>query len=285
MSALHTLYPPMRGLANLPWFFGLQQVALIGTPNSAVNVTASSTIHTKGAWAQLIASTSAEIGLLSLQVSGLAQTNVETSCLIDLATGASGSEVVFAENIAVGGARVLGDSSSNIVAIPLPVRIPSGTRIAARCQALIASDVVGIASAGFGFPGMHMLPTTLDTYGTSTATSRGTTLTGASGSWTEIAASTTQRYRAIVIVPSIPTSSVAGNRASVRLTAGFGTAGAEVEVGSILCAFDTLERLHMLPAAIPLPLFADVPAGSRLAVKHDLASSPGDCAVTLIGVP
>ncbi len=275
----------MIGPANLPWFRGLQQVALIGTPNSVTNVRANATIHTKGAWTQLIASTSAEIGLLSLQVNGLAQTNVETSCLIDLATGASGSEVVFVQNIAVGGARALGDSSSNAVAVPLPVRIPSGTRIAARCQALIASDVVGISAAGLAFTGLHMLPTTLDTYGTSTATSRGTTLTGESGSWTEIALSTTQRYRAIVIVPSIPTSTVAGNRASVRLTAGFGTAGAEVEVGSIFCVFDTLERLHMLPAAIPLPLFADVPAGSRLAVKHDLASSPGDVAVCLIGVP
>jgi hypothetical protein len=275
------------GLGNLPWS------TLLGTADpiaadvslavvSGVSVTASSTIHTKGAWSQLTASTPAGAGMLVLSVSGLSVSGSETSCLIDIATGASGSESPMVENIAVGGAPTSGASQSVSTLIMLPVQIASGVRLSARCQALIASDVVNIRYAIYSM-GVHaLLPTTLDAIGTSTANSRGTAMSGASGSWVEITPSTSRDYRFLSIVPSVLGDVTTTN---VTYTLGVGASNSEIEIGRNTWSAASgwaCRNYGMIP---PLPCARLVPAGSRLAIKHDIGANPGRYAACLVGAP
>jgi hypothetical protein len=190
---------------------------------------------------------------------------------------------VRAGGIAIGGATIGGNAQQQL-AFWLPIRVAPGTRIAARIQSLIASDTCACQIGLMNLGAPHMVPADLDVIGTSTATSRGTTMTGESGAYTEIIASTARRYSAIVAVPSVPTATVSASRA-VTLTVGVGASGSEVAIGTIAAFASTLERIFLMGSAPIIPIAADVPAGSRLAVAHNYANNPGDVAVTLIGVP
>ena len=282
--SIQALYPPMRGLANTPWFYGLSGLIPSSSSSTArVTLTASATTHTKGAWTQLVASSADETGLLVVSYADTSTAATEVSVLLDLATGAGGSESAFASNIAIGGA----DSNRSQTAgngIYLPIYIPSGRRIAARIQSNIASRTATVAVGLYRTTAMQMLPASLDVLGTSTATSRGTPMSGASGTYTEITASTARAYAAILIVASNPTASSIS--AAFTLTAAVGAAGAEVDIGGISCnslSPTAVAALAQTPWGFPIA--ANIPAGSRLAVKHNLASNPGNVAATIIGVP
>ncbi len=109
------------------------------------------TIHTKGAWSQLIASTANDYKSIVLFFSGTADANSTTvDHLFDLAVGASSSEVIIVPDVWV---RRIGRSPMRETKFwPIDANIPSGTRIAARCQAdNITSgvrDLQGIAVIG-----------------------------------------------------------------------------------------------------------------------------------------
>jgi hypothetical protein len=116
---------------------------------------ASATPHTKGSWIQLVAATTADIyGLLVFSTTNTSSSAADSSSLLDVGVGASGSEVVAVADLAMGyrGAG-LGASGAEVVAVPnicatassaeslTPtdqgawlVDVPAGTRIAARYQ-------------------------------------------------------------------------------------------------------------------------------------------------------
>lgn len=277
-------YQAMRGLANLPWFYSLGGLELLHTNNldtsaNAVTVTSSATIHTKGSWAELVASTAGESGLLTLHFSGVGTSATETSMLVDVGVGASGSESIIAENIAVGGAS----AAANGILVCLPVRIASGSRIACRIQALIASDTVAVRYGVYKTTAMQVLPSTVDVIGTDTATSRGTAMSGVSGTWVQATASTSRRYRAVYLVPSIVGTNL--NTTRIIYDVGFGASGSEVKLGTTAVQAVSTEDVRTYPHLINLPIACDVPAGSRLAVRHDLATGPSGYSVCLVGIP
>jgi hypothetical protein len=127
------------------------------------------------------------------------------------------------------------------------------------------------------------LPTSLDVIGTSTATSAGTAMSGASGTWVQITASTSQLYRAILLIPSVGSTSV--TTVSTDMDIGVGAAGSEVVIGTVPMRFTSAEQAGNPIESPYLPMAYQIPAGSRLAVRHRLASNPGGAAVCLIGVP
>jgi hypothetical protein len=271
------------GLANLPWYALLGEAAIVNqSALTSITATSSVTIHTPGAWTELIASTSGDATLLVLNFGGIQVSATETSLLVNIATGLSGSEAVVASGIAVGGAAGHTDSGMNVV-VYLPLRLPASTRVAIQCQSLISADTVAVRYSLYRLGALHMVPPTVDVLGSSTATSRGTVMSGGSGSYVEIIASTARDYRAICIVPSIASSTV-GN-ITATYTAAVGGAGSEADIGSIIARYGATELVNMVPAAPPLPLARYIPAGSRLSVKHDIASGPGNYAACLIGVP
>jgi hypothetical protein len=260
-----------------------------GSPNlinvsSAVTLTADTAAHTKGAWSQVIASTSADVSFLWVRVSSVSIVGTDTATLIDLATGASGSEVAFASNIAVGGAAATGAAGLQSIIFGIPIKIASGTRIAARIQSVVTGGKTGqVAIFAMDTGDYATSPTAVDVIGSDTATSKGTEFSGSSGTWVEGIASTSQAYRAIGVVLSTHDTSIT-NFNDAQFEVGVGASGSEVAFGSLRYNFNADERLG-ITAPFTFLFGRNIPSGSRLAVKHPFGSNPGRQGFTLIGIP
>ncbi|MEN6535640.1 MAG: hypothetical protein ABFD89_18395 [Bryobacteraceae bacterium] len=158
----------------------------------ATAVAPSATANTKGAFTQLVAATSADACWCSILVFFAATTGTETA--VDIAVGASGSEVVVFNNL-----RCSGAGSQNAVAtFSFPCAIPKGTRISARSQVNAASGTSpGVAVTLFdgGFTQMEGAAG-VDAIGFNSATSQGVALTGGSGkgSYGQLTAATARDY-------------------------------------------------------------------------------------------
>jgi hypothetical protein len=280
MALLQKAYLGATPLFRNTPFFEDNQLVPVNTAGP-VTVTANSSAHTKGAWAEVIASTSANASYLVLVVRDISDNATDTATLIDLATGASGSESAFASNIAVGGAS---NAVRDGIAIPIPFQIPSGARLSARIQSVVTGGKTASVFAYLFDAGDYAVaPTTLDVIGTFTATSKGTEFSGSSGTYVEAIASTTQAYRAVTFVPSVHNAAIFGNP-EYACTIGVGAAGSEAEMGLSNVATTTGETVTSLYPWTAL--FArNIPAASRLAVKHTLASNPDRYGFCLIGIP
>jgi len=249
-----------------PWY---QNLKTVPTSSGSATVTAGGTSHTKGAWTEIISSNAAETSALMFRVTNVYQSATNTATLIDVAVGAAGSEVAYAENIAVGGAL-------DIVFV-LPVRVAASARIAVRSQAIIASDTATVAIDSFAMGDATTVGTTFDVLGTSTATSAGT---NTSTSYTEIVASTSQEYAAIVLVESFSASN--GGNEEQTLQVAIGASGVETDIARKYVQLSTNEYITTKPASQSVTQVS-VPAGSRLSVKRD--SGIRTSSVTIIGVP
>lgn len=111
-------------------------------------ITASATANSKGSYAQLIASTTRDYA--GFYVHGESDNTQVTSValfMVDVAIGASGSEVVIVPNI-----QMIADPAVGEIATPLspffPIPIPAGTRVAMRCQSSVASKTFSGAIVG-----------------------------------------------------------------------------------------------------------------------------------------
>jgi hypothetical protein len=268
--------------AEKPWFYNAEMelvnsAGVTGTQGTIV--TASATTHTKGAWAQLIASTSAETTLVSINVGALGFNATETSALIDIGTGASGSESVLIGDVAVGSAA--SQSGGGGISIVVPVKIPSGTRISARIQAATASDQARVSIVCWSVGDGTSIPTSVDVVGGDTATSRGTAL-AASNAWTQVIASTSDDYAAFCLVPS--SSATVASSSALAYEIGVGASGSEQTFGVIPWLVMSNSEQLTQNMIYPLNFFAkDVPAGSRISVRQSSAESFFEA--TVIGIP
>jgi hypothetical protein len=248
-----------------------------------VTITANSSANTKGSWTQLIASTSANASLLTVLVGSVQIGATNTATLVDLAMGASGSEVAFASDIAVGGASGGGGGSRAAAYFQIPLKIPSGTRISARIQSVVTGGKTAAVALYTQDAGDYSTaPTSVDVIGGNTANSQGISFSGASGTWVQATASTSQAYRAVTFVASGHDATM-GNVIDF-FEVGVGASGSEVGFGEFRWQFDTSET-----ASIREPYTymsgRNIPAGSRLAVKHPIAADPSKYGFTLIGIP
>ncbi len=97
--------------------------------STGTTITASGTANTKGSWTQLIASTSKRAVAITVSLAW----GMGVDMLVDVGTGAAGSEVVLLPNLLHPAA---GPRLTHFVFM---IQIPSGTRVAARCQSPTAS--------------------------------------------------------------------------------------------------------------------------------------------------
>jgi hypothetical protein len=249
-----------------------------------VTITANSSANTKGSWTQLIASTSADASLLTVLVGSVQIGATNTATLVDLAMGASGSEVAFASDIAVGGASGGGGGSRAAAYFQIPLKIPSGTRISARIQSVVTGGKTAAVALYTQDAGDYSTaPTSVDVIGGNTANSQGISFSGASATWVQATASTSQAYRAVALVGSVHDAGVSP-AITPTLTLGVGASGSEVEFGNLRYEFDTAERASLREPYNTL-FGRNIPAGSRLAVKHTIAADPSKFGFCLIGIP
>jgi hypothetical protein len=263
---------------NTSWFE--DDVATLVNSTTGATVTASATTHAKGAWTQLLASSSADASLIVIGVNNFT-TNADTSSLLDIGTGASGSETVLIGDIAIGGHATLNANVSTY--IPIPIRVASGTRIAARIQSVVASRAANVRIYLIDTGDYNQAPTSVDVIGANTATSNGTLMSGASGTWVQVTASTSRAYRAVAVVPSLASGEVAIIQPMIY-DLGTGASGSEVEIGKVEIDISNAEFLGYRPVLSPL-VAKNIPSGTRLAIKHNISSNPSRYGVTLIGIP
>jgi hypothetical protein len=245
--------------------------------SSTTTVTADSSANTKGAWIELISSTTANSSFMVLNLNSFQSTGVNTASLLDIAFGASGAEVPILENLAVGAA-----GSANL--IPLPVKIPAGTRVSARIQSVVSGGKTGTINPFLYDAGNYDIsPTSLDVIGGNTTNSQGISFSGSSGTWVEAISSTTKAYKAVALIFSVH-SSTHPALTNQYFSIGIGSAGNEFEFGTSRQSFQSNGSTNM--ANPQLNLFGyDIPAGSRLAVKHPFTSNPQRYGFSLICIP
>jgi hypothetical protein len=106
-------------------------------------------------------------------------------------------------------------------------------------------------------------------------------MSGASGTWVQITASTANAYKAVVMVPSASAGAIGNIRVEYRL--GTGASGSEISRGSIFATYNASEAVGLLARTSSL-ITAAIPSGTRLSVRHDIPSSPSVYDMTLIGI-
>lgn len=263
-------------------------------PQTIVNqatatATANSSANTKGAWTELVALTSANIDLIVFQVVGVRTNGTNTATLLDIGIGASGSETVLVADVGVGGADsplVTGTSYIGGVLGMMPLQIPSGSRLSARIQSVVTGGKTGtVTLSGYSTDSYADSPVSVDLLSTSdTATSQALAMSGASGSYVQVVASTSKPYRAVAIIPSCHNAST-GALGNISYTVAVGGAGSEVDLGSVLCYYDAGERAYTSTTGFNPMVVADIPQGARLSVKHEIPATPERYGVTIVGIP
>jgi len=170
---------------------------LPATPSASqwgTRATASATPHTKGSWAQVVASMPFDAYGFWLFWGGTSTTTTRTDQLMDIGFGTT---VVIPD-------LLTGWTSSNQLYIPL--FIPKGTQVQIRVQALIASDTI---DCQFHFLGGPALPpfapyVGCDAYGIATASSQGSTHTpgdtGAESAWASIGSTLSRDYSGVLMM-------------------------------------------------------------------------------------
>lgn len=157
--------------------------------SEGTNITAGSA-NTKGSYTQLIASTARGGGGILLSIGGSNTSDV--AFLVDIAVGAAASEQVIIPNL-----FYFSTPNAHINRFFLPIAVPAGSRISARCQSTTGSATMrvnAIVIAGESeYPGSGL------DYGTNTGSTTGTTATSSGssntkGSWAQIVSATTRSH-------------------------------------------------------------------------------------------
>jgi hypothetical protein len=231
-------------------------------------VTGGGTANTKGSWTQIAAATSADIHFLSafIDVQDAFGSSAAQPFLVDIGIGAAGSEIALIPNLLWSNP---GQGGRQMVSVALPIFIPAGTRISARCQSNAAFQnwvyvsVTGYDAAfteGRSYCGV-------DALNANAATSSGTQLSGTTantfGAWTQIVASAAKEYAGLFMLWDDSTQN--GNQISFVYDVGIGASGSEIAV---------LPKLRISGGSLGAGACGvfhpiRIPSGSRLAARYE----------------
>jgi len=111
-------------------------------------------------------------------------------------------------------------------------------------------------------------------------------MSGASGTWTQVLAATSRAYQALVIVPSVAGGFTGGTALTYLLELGVGADGQESAVAFSVGTLNANGVVFPLPVAAGNTIYgANVPAGTRISVRHNAPTNPERLAACVIGVP
>jgi hypothetical protein len=206
--------------------------------------------------------------------------------LVDIALGPAGQEEIIVPNLQLASGTI--ESACNPMYVP--VSVPAGYRVSARCQSTVASSTVALLVKAMRYspivPRVHNNRAT--NYGANEADSGGTGVDpGAVGStfgaWAEIVAACANPVRFLnVMVGSRNNAAMAGAILAVQV--GAGPAGSEVVIA------EGFQMRSLTGTDCWLPgwhwAVCDVPAGTRLAARavcNITDATDRLCDVTLIG--
>jgi len=273
-----TAWQPVGGAA-VPWYSQFGEVGLLDL-SDYTTVASSATANTKGAWVELIASTSADANALTVWAMNYLINGQNPATLIDIGIGAAGAETVLVGDVGVGGAGQFFTRPGG-VAFTVPISIAAGTRISMRSQSNYAGLSGNAIVAVHQWGDLASVPASVDVIGTDTSDS--TAFVPTVGSFGEIVASTSQDYDAFIMVISI-NGPHGSNTRDLFGELAVGASGSEQTI--IKQRFLTASSGEQLSMFNPWvrTVWYPTPAGSRLAVKTTgpINNTPG---YTIIGIP
>lgn len=259
---------PALAISKIPTSLPSYQTNITDSSRSGTTVTGSASTNTLGNYAELISSTTANsqgLWVLITDMSG-SLSNTNGTGLVNIATGAESSESVIVPNLNACG--VIPNGTGNIAVTGklywLPgLQIASGSRIAANFQSGVGSRTVNVAvflDLGFN---IDISQTTVVTYGATTASSKGTSVTpgnGTFGDWTEIA-TTSRDHRAWTVgYDTFGDTSVAN--ASIVIQIGYGADAGSVT--TLYTSYHTQGASENTNAGFPPAGFGAVDSGTKV---------------------
>ncbi len=234
-----------------------------------ITITAAATANVKGAWTELISAVNNTVDAQTIYINIRSSSVANVDYLVDIGVGEAGAEQVVVANVqasaSVGGTIFFGGG------VWIPLVIPRGVRVAARCQCTTLSATcrvqVGLQAGGWLLsPG----PGRVSTYGANTADSGGVSVDpGATintkGAWSQIVASATNPLRALVacIGNQLNGVRIAGD---YLVDIGVGGAGSEQIIIPDLHVEDSSNSDTIVPSVLG-PFAVDIPATTRLAAR------------------
>jgi hypothetical protein len=127
------------GVNSLDGYSRAEGIGVNTADSGGTTIDGGTTVHTKAAYAQLIAATAHTYRCLYVLVGNQAQTaRVAAFFLVDIAIGAPGAETIIIPNVGV--ATNASEQVIPQIIGPFFVTVPAGTRMAARCQCSGTTD-------------------------------------------------------------------------------------------------------------------------------------------------
>ena len=265
----------------------------IGANTAASNMTAltySGTANTKGAWKQLIASTSYDACWAVITVT--TGYDGDLSAAFDIGVGSSGSEVAIINDLIASGSY---NGQNDLLAnrrYSFPIQIPAGTRLSGRCQRTSTgtSGIYGPSVQIHLFDGSFTQmegAAGVDAIGFTSGTTLGTTIvpgTNTPGSYAQLSSSTSRDYIGFLL--GFDAQGNVTGWADYLVDFAIGASGSEKNIVP-QSALSLASGVTLEPAVFPFcPI--SVPAGTRIAARAaiDVAVSPttNDTGLTMYGV-
>lgn len=244
---------------------GTETAGVTAATSIGIAVTASASANTKGSWVELTSATAREAVGLLVNI-GRGHT-AGADFLVDIGIGAAASETVLIPNLK-------GDNGSNLLGpgtIYIPIGVPAGTRLSARCQCTSASGIsrVQVVAVYGGWVGQPPLAVVTD-HGSAVADSGGVSVdpggtANTKGSYSQIVASTSRAMKAMIIGIGNQNN---GSRtiADFLLDLAIGAAASETIIVADLHLEASASDDAMRPVFVgPIPI--SIPAGTRLAAR------------------
>jgi hypothetical protein len=238
----------------------------VGTANIGTAVTTGAAAGTKGAVAQLIASTLFDAYWIMVMASNLNSSATASEGALDIMVGAATEELLI-PNMLMGYAGGAGSPIGGPQVWQFPLYIPAGSRLSAKACSARTSTAFRVAVWLYGGDGVppFRVGSKVTTYGVTVP--NGTTITpgasGAEGAWTQIAATSSEDHFAFY--PSFqPQADTTINNLYYNVDIGVGAA-TEEQIGSWF--FQTNSNESMGGPFNPMPAFQDVSSGTRLAMR------------------
>lgn len=257
----------------------------LGTAVSGTAIPPSATANTKGAWTQLISSTPSDATWMMICAKWKPTSAAQTRVAFDIGVGAGGSEKVIVSNVVL---WCYATNNGSFDAIALPIQVPAGTRVSARCQATGTSGASSLWLVLQMFDGSFLVEGAagVDALGFVSSTTLGTAITpgvsGAKGSYAQLIASTARDYVGIFAAMDQQTFSDA-NYYDDCYDLAIGAGGSEKIIVPDFNAISGVQN-GMIKAwwpYLPIPILA----GSRIAARMACQGSPAiGMGLTVYGV-
>jgi hypothetical protein len=236
-----------------------QPVGVSTTTSLGATWTTSGTTNAKSAYVQLAAATTFDIGMLMLNLAMTSQVTSGQSMAVDIAIGASGSEIDILPNLVFSWSGLPPCSGMMM----LPIHIPEGSRVSFRYAQSANGDAFSLALTGFTTN--HQFVSGYDALGYVSANTNGTAMAGGGGAsnvkgaFTQLVSSTTVSYVGLIV--SIDTEFQSSN-ANWLLDVAVGASGSEVVIIPNM-SFSIRTMAGCWFGFVPIV----VPTGSRLSAR------------------